>query len=283
LAKQRLTSALLAGLALSGFAGNSLLCRLALGAEHIDPIGFTLLRIWSGALTLALIVAVSAKRQPTGGDWTSGAALLAYALLFSLAYRQIPAGAGALFLFGSVQVTMITTAIFNGERLNLVKTLGLLTAGAGLIVLLLPRFGTPSTGASIAMGGAGVAWGVYTLRGRSAANPLDATAGNFMRAAMLVLIIAGLRFSAIRVDKSGALCAVLSGAVTSGIAYTIWYRVLRHISRTTAAALQLGVPILTSIAGIPLLGEPVELDMAISTALTLGGIAMVVIPFRKIH
>jgi drug/metabolite transporter (DMT)-like permease len=273
--------AVLAGLALCGFAGNSLLCRMALGSDRIDPIGFTLLRLCAGAVTLMLLVGLSAKRLPRSGDWTSALALLGYALLFSIAYRLLTAGAGALFLFGSVQVTMIATALVRGERFNLIKTIGAILAAVGLLVLLLPRFGTPSAGASIVMGLSGVGWAVYTLRGRGATDPLDATAGNFLRAAAMVLIIGCVRYQSVRFDMTGAVCAVVSGALTSGIAYAIWYRVLREISRTTAATLQLSVPILTSLAAIPLLGESVTLNLMVSTALTLGGIALVIIPFRQ--
>jgi drug/metabolite transporter (DMT)-like permease len=281
LRKHGLVVAMLAGLALFGFAGNSLLCRLALGADRIDAVAFTLVRILSGAATLAVIVAVSAGRRPMGGDWISATALLGYALLFSLAYRLIPAGAGALFLFGAVQVTMIAAAIAKGEQFDRVRMAGLTLAAVGLFALLLPRFGTPSAGASAAMFGAGIAWGIYSLRGRQESDPLDATAGNFLRAAAPILIIAVLYAKAVHWDTTGLLYASISGAVTSGLGYAAWYRVLGSISRTSAATLQLGVPVLTSIAAVPLLGESVTADLAISTVLTLGGIAMVVIPSRK--
>jgi drug/metabolite transporter (DMT)-like permease len=282
LRKHGLVVVMLTGLALFGFAGNSLLCRLALGANRIDAVGFTLVRILSGAATLAMVVAVSARRRPNGGDWISAAALLSYALLFSAAYRLIPAGAGALFLFGAVQVTMIAAAIAKGERFDWIRKGGLTLAAVGLLALLLPRFGTPSAGASAAMCGAGIAWGIYSLRGRQESDPLNATAGNFLRAAVPMLMIALVSASAVHWDTAGLLYAAISGAVTSGLAYAAWYRALRSISRTSAATLQLSVPVLTSIVAVPVLGETVTLDLAISTVLTLGGIAMVVLPLGKL-
>lgn len=268
-------------LALLAFAGNSLLCRVALRDTAIDPASFTLLRIVAGALVLALLVGLRAPAQLRAGSWTSAAALFAYAIAFSYAYIGLSAGTGALILFGAVQASMLGWALLSGERFGAVQTLGFVLAIAGLIGLLLPGLSAPPLGAALLMLLAGVAWGVYSLRGRGAGDPTAVTAGNFLRAvpmaALAIALAALLAPAGVQIDVPGSLYAIASGALTSGLGYAIWYRALPQLRASTAATVQLSVPVITALAGVVLLSEPVSLRLVLASVAVLGGVALVVL------
>lgn len=278
---RRSTTATLTFLALLAFAGNSLLCRAALRDTAIDPAGFTLLRVVSGAMMLALLVGLRAPATLRAGSWMSAAALFVYAIAFSYAYIGLSAGTGALILFGAVQASMLGWAVLRGERFGVAQRLGVLLAIAGLVGLLLPGVSAPPLGAALLMVLAGMAWGVYSLRGRGAGDPSLVTAGNFLRAvpmAASVLVLALLISPAsVRIDASGSLYAIASGALTSGLGYAIWYRVLPQLRTSTAATVQLSVPVITAVMGVLLLSEPLGLRLVLASVAVLGGVAVVVL------
>lgn len=265
---------LLTALAMLAFAGNSILCRIALRDTAIDPASFTGLRIVAGALTLGVMLRLG-KSGPLSGDWFSAFALFVYAAAFSFAYIGLDAGAGALLLFGAVQLSMLAWGLLQGERFSAGQVAGLLLALSGLMILLLPGSTAPALDSAMLMLLSGVAWGVYSLRGRGTANPLASTAGNFIRAvpfaALLCLVLLGQQ----QWDRMGAIYAILSGAVTSGIGYAIWYAAMPGLAAIQAASVQLSVPLLTAMAGALLLGEAMTATLMLSGAAILGGIALV--------
>ena len=274
----RLTSGVLAATALvmAAFAANSVLARLALAGGHADALTFTAVRLASGAGALGVLLAARGRR-PTGG-WVSAGALLVYAAAFSVAYLALPTGTGALVLFGTVQLTMIGWGLVRGERLRPVQALGLALALGGLVVLVAPGLGAPPLGAALLMALAGAAWGVYSLRGRGATDPTAQTTGNFLRAAPVAvgLALAGLAAGHAHLTPSGAALAVTSGALTSGLGYAAWYAVLPRLRATSASVVQLSVPVLAALGGVALVGEPLTARLALASAATLGGIALVV-------
>jgi drug/metabolite transporter (DMT)-like permease len=277
---------LLTALALLAFAGNSLLCRLALRGGGIDAASFTALRLASGALVLALLAAVHARARSAEagsaarGDWPSALALFVYAAAFSFAYLGLSAATGALLLFGAVQLTMLGRAFALGERLQARQWLGLLGASAGLLVLLLPGLQAPPASNAALMLAAGVAWGVYSLRGRGSRDPLRTTAGNFARTLPLAAALFALGWSQARFDTPGVLAALASGALASGLGYACWYAALPSLRASTAGIVQLSVPVLAALGGIVLLAEPVGWRFALAAALTLGGIALATLKVR---
>ena len=273
----RALTLLLTLLAMIAFAGNSLLCRLALKSTRIDAATFTSIRIVSGALVLWLIVRLRGGARSIAGSWPSAFALFAYAAGFSFAYVVLPAATGALLLFGAVQATMIGYALWSGERLRPRRSVGLLCAFAGLGGLMLPGVTSPPLPASLLMLGAGCAWGVYSLRGKGVADPTAATMGNFVRAIPFAVVLSGAAWSRISLDRDGACYAVASGALTSGIGYSIWYTSLRGLKATSAAVVQLSVPVFAALGGIAFLGESVSLRLAVATVAILGGIALVIV------
>ncbi|MBT9523992.1 MAG: DMT family transporter [Rhizobacter sp.] len=262
-------------LALVAFAGNSLLCRMALAQTGIDPASFTAVRLLSGALTLWALVAARGVRAAAGGNWLSALALFAYAAGFSFSYVSLTAAAGALILFGAVQVTMIGRGLWAGERLRPLQSAGLLLACGGLVGLLLPGLSAPPLAGALLMLGAGIAWGVYSLRGKAAVDPLQVTAGNFGRAALLSLVLCLLLWGRASWSGPGLGYAVLSGALASGLGYVIWYATLPHLKSTTAATLQLAVPVLAALGGVVWLGEPLTVRLLLASLAILGGIALV--------
>jgi len=267
---------LLTMLAMIAFAANSILCRLALKETGIDAASFTAIRLASGALTLWLIVLMRGGAARTGGNWPSALALFAYAAPFSFAYVWLAAGAGALLLFGAVQATMIVYGLWRGERLNARQISGLALALGGLVYLMLPGLAAPPLGGSLLMIAAGIAWGVYSLRGRGAADPLTATAGNFLRAAPLGIGLGLAALPWVQMNMAGAGYAIASGALASGLGYAIWYAALPGLKATSAATVQLSVPVIVALGGVALLGEPVTLRLALASAAILGGIALVI-------
>jgi len=261
--------ALLTAAALLAFAANSLLCRLALREGAADPAGFTAVRLASGAAVLLLVT-----RGRIGGSWVGAAALLGYATAFSFAYVRLSAGTGALLLFGSVQATMLLAGFRAGERPRLAQGLGFALALLGLAGLTLPGASAPALGAAACMVAAGAAWGVYSLLGRGALDPTADTAGNFLRTCAplpLLLLAAGPSLS---VTGRGALLAVTSGALTSGLGYVAWYAAVRRLSRTQAAIVQLSVPALAAWGGVVLLGEAWSWRLLACAAAVLAGVAL---------
>ena len=267
-------------LALLAFAGNSLLARLALRDGGMDPASFTALRLASGALVLWLLAIGFRKGANGRGNWASALALFAYAAFFSLAYVQLEAGAGALLLFGAVQVTMIGRGLWRGERLAMWQWLGLVLAVGGLAGLLLPGLTAPPPGPSVLMVVAGIAWGVYSLRGQGGGDAIRVTAGNFLRCLPFAAVFWLLMLDASRVDTAGVGYALASGALASGVGYAIWYTALPALRASTAATLQLCVPLLVALAGVAWLGEPATLRLALAALAIVGGVALVV-RFRR--
>jgi drug/metabolite transporter (DMT)-like permease len=286
-------------LAMIAFASNSLLCRAALKQSSLDPATFTLVRIFSGALALWLITSVrrtlTVNRAATPqvdsfsnsavvtrrlsfryGNWISAVALFAYAAGFSFAYTSLSAGTGALLLFGAVQATMILWGLYKGERLNRIQIVGFSVAVTGLVVLVFPGLSAPSLAGSILMLGAGVAWGVYSLRGKREWNPASVTTGNFVRAVPFAVAFSAIFAGWANYNLTGISYAVISGAITSGLGYVIWYSVLPGLKATSAATVQLSVPVLAATGGILLLGEPITVRYMLASVGVLGGIALVV-------
>ena len=264
-------------LALLAFAGNSLLCRMALRHTGIDAASFTTARIISGAVALWLLVRLRAGPQRLAGNWPSALALFAYAAAFSFSYVSLTAATGALLLFGAVQVTMVGYGWWAGERLRSRQMMGLLLAVAGLIGLLLPGVSAPPLSGSLLMVAAGVSWGVYSLRGRGSGDPLGVTAGNFMRAVVLALAMSAATLPWASIDGPGFGYAVASGALTSGVGYAIWYTALAGLKATSAATVQLSVPVIAALGGALVLDEPVTLRLIIAATAVLSGIALVLI------
>lgn len=278
----RLRLAVATSLAMIAFAGNSLLCRIALRQTHIDAATFTTVRIVSGALALWLIVRMRKSIARGGGSWTAAATLMAYAVCFSLAYISLPAATGALLLFGAVQVTMIGYGLSKGERLSAAGIVGVVCAFGGLIVLVLPGVAAPSLVGSALMLAAGVAWGVYSLLGkRASGDPTATNAGNFIRAIPITCVFSLCALPWLSIDGMGVAYAVASGAITSGVGYAIWYTALPGLQATQAGIVQLSVPLIAALGGIVLLGEPVSVRIGIAAIAILGGIALVIIGKRR--
>jgi len=267
---------LLTAFAMLAFAANSLLCRLALQQPSIDPASFGSVRLASGALVLGLIVRLQAGRAAPGRpDWPAAAMLFAYVACFSYAYLTLSAGTGALILFGAVQVTMIGAGLRAGESFRPVAWAGLLLAVGGLVYLVSPGLSAPPLLGALLMAGAGVAWGVYSLRGRAAAAPLLATARNFLRATPLALGLSLLTVAHAHATPAGVALAIASGALTSGIGYVIWYAALKGLSAMRAATVQLSVPPIAALGGALLLSEALTPRLAFASAAILGGIGLV--------
>jgi drug/metabolite transporter (DMT)-like permease len=287
---------LLTACAMLAFAGNSLLCRIALKHTGIDAASFTSIRLISGALTLWLLTRqrrAANARTPTcdgtiagtgavGGNWLSAIALFIYAAGFSFAYLSLPAATGALLLFGAVQATMIGYGIWRGERLRGPQWLGLMLTFAGLTALLLPGIATPPLAGSLLMLAAGVAWGVYSLRGKGKGDPTLVTAGNFLRAAPMAVILSIILLHRASFDSAGGGYALASGALASGIGYAIWYTALPAMKATHAATVQLSVPVIAAIGGILFLGEPLSIRFVLASVAILGGIALVILERRRV-
>jgi drug/metabolite transporter (DMT)-like permease len=287
-------------LAMIAFASNSLLCRAALKETSIDAATFTFVRIFCGAAALWLImqirrgmIALAPQSSPKGrgdsfflqekvgiredGNWISALALFIYAAAFSFAYVDLSAGTGALLLFGAVQATMILWGLHKGERLDAIQIVGFVVAVIGLVVLVFPGLSAPPLIGSILMLGAGVAWGIYSLRGKLEKNPASVTAGNFLRAVPFAAVVSLTFIPWTHVDLAGASYAMISGAITSGLGYVIWYSVLPDLKAASAATVQLSVPMLAAAGGILLLGEPLTLRYLLASITILGGIALVVL------
>jgi drug/metabolite transporter (DMT)-like permease len=263
------------------FASNSLLCRAALKSTSIDAASFTTIRLISGAIILWVIVRTNYGTNVGGGNWPSAFMLFVYAVGFSFAYISLSAATGALLLFSAVEATMISHGIWMGERLRRVQLLGLVLAFGGFIGLLLPGLTAPPLGGSISMLIAGVAWGIYSLRGRGARDPVKSTAGNFLRAVPMAIALSILSFKGATLDNAGVGYAVASGALASGIGYSIWYMALPALKATSAAIVQLCAPVIAALGGLVLLSEPITLRLALACIAILGGIALAILEKRN--
>ena len=278
-----LQTTLLAALTMIAFASNSVLNRLALGQKTIDAASYTTIRLVSGAVMLFVIANLQKKngQSALSGSWLSAAFLFLYAIAFSFAYLSLTAGTGALILFGSVQITMIVIALRSGERPDILEWLGLSLALGGLVYLVLPGLSAPAPLGSLLMTIAGIAWGFYTVRGRGSQNPLANTAGNFLYAVPMILLIRLLTLSNIHVSTNGIWLATLSGALASGVGYVIWYAALRGLTTTRAAIIQLAVPILAAWSGVIFLSEHVSIRLIVAAVTILGGIGLTVLNRNK--
>ena len=308
------------------FAGNSLLCRAALKQTGIDAATFTVVRIFSGAVALWLLISIrrwltddriatplaagsktrvgfpSPSSSPKGkddclspsemvrmrvldwkdaGNWISALALFTYAAAFSFAYVDLSTGTGALLLFGAVQATMMLWGLHKGERLDAIQIAGLAVAVAGLVILVFPGLSAPPLIGSILMLGAGVAWGIYSLRGKGVQNPASVTAVNFVRAVPLSVVVWIFFLPWVHVDSAGVIYAIISGAITSSLGYVIWYSALPGLKAASAATVQLSVPVLAATGGILLLGESITLRYVLASIAVLGGIALVVLTLHS--
>lgn len=274
---------ILTAFALTAFAFNSILCRMALGPGEIDAAGFTVIRLVSGTVTLAALILASGKtRDPAkNGSWGSGFFLFSYAVCFSFAYLGLTTATGALVLFGCVQLTMVGVSFAKGVRPRPIEWIGLIVAFGGLVYLILPGLSAPPLMNALLMAAAGIAWGIYTLRGKSSVDPLAETSGNFIRSVPMIAAVALVFLSDLHLSTRGVLFAVLSGAVASGIGYSVWYAALKHHTPTRAAVLQLSVPVIAAIGGIVFLAEAASMRVFVAGALILGGIGLTMIRRRS--
>ncbi len=271
---------LLTFIAMTAFAGNSLLCRWALKDTFIDPATFTSVRIVTGALVLWIILKLRnilhSGDHVVRGNWPSALALFTYAEAFSYAYINLPTGTGAILLFAAVQLTMIVYSLWKGEHFNIQQILGLFIATAGVIWLLLPSASTPHLTDSLIMLTAGIAWALYSLRGRRVADAMSVTTGNFMLATIFTLGFSLTFISKVKMDSLGVMLAVISGAITSGIGYVIWYAALQRLHISNASVVQLSVPIIAAIGGAVFLNDEISFRLIEASVATLSGIGMVI-------
>jgi drug/metabolite transporter (DMT)-like permease len=259
------------------FAANSIICRAAFNHSTIDAANFTSIRLISGALMLFLLARSRHKPHTAKGNWMSAFILFVYAAGFSFAYVKLSAATGALLLFGAVQATMIGYGVWRGERLNKLQVTGVAVAFCGLIILLLPGFSSPPLFGAVMMVFAGSAWGVYSLRAKDMGDPIWVTAGNFSRSIPFSVILSLIMIKSSSLDNAGLWYAATSGALTSGVGYVIWYAALPALKATTAATVQLSVPVLTALGGVVFLSETVTLRLAVASITILGGIALVIL------
>ena len=275
-------------LALMAFAANSVICRLALKDGAIDPGMFTSIRLSSGAIVLIVLVFISKERrqEKSKGSWISAAMLFLYAAAFSYAYVLLETGIGALIVFGVVQITMIASSFISGYRMNGLEWLGILLALAGFLYLLLPGASAPPLHGFILMTLSGIGWGIYSLRGENSKHPLVDTAYNFLRALPFLILLFYFLAQESNYSTKGILLALLSGIVTSGIGYTIWYAALKGLNSIQASIVQLLVPVLAAIGGVIFVGELISFRLMASSLMILGGILLLIIkriPPQKKH
>jgi drug/metabolite transporter (DMT)-like permease len=273
-----IATAALTVLALIAFAANSVLCRLALAEPIIDPASYTAVRLITGAVTLWIVAAFrrGGSLGKSGGNWISAAMLFLYAATFSFAYVGLSAGTGALILFAAVQITMIAVGLYTGERPDILEWLGLFIAISGLIYLVSPGITAPSLLGSVLMASAGIAWGVYSLRGRGATDPVGVTTDNFLRTVPFAVALILLWLSTLTITPMGFLWAAVSGSITSGLGYVLWYAALPRLTATRAATVQLAPAPLAALGGVIVLSEAISLRLVISTVVILGGVGLAI-------
>ncbi len=274
---------LLSIFALLAFAGNSILCRYALKDEIIDASSFTAIRLASGTFFLIILLLFKAKDQfdYKAGSWSSSLFLFIYSVAFSFAYINLDTGTGALILFAFVQVTMISTNLLKGNKLLIIEWAGLFVAFSGLTFLLLPSATAPSLFGFIVMAISGIAWGFYSLAGKGSLNPILQTANNFLRTIPFVILLVLFCLDSVKVSNEGILLAIVSGAITSGLGYTVWYAALNGLTITQAAILQLTVPIIATFGGVLFSNEVISRQLIISSSLVLGGVLIVTLANKK--
>ena len=268
-------------IAMLAFAANSVLARLGLRRGEIDALGYTGIRLIAGACMLAVLVYLRQRRAGSGklelgGSWAAALALFGYALAFSIAYLMIGAGTGALILFATVQMSMLSWAIFKGDRPGGIEVLGIVLAFGGLIYLVLPGVVAPSLAGAALMVGAGVCWAAYTLIGRGSRSPLLDTDGNFVRCLPLALVVAVAGTMVHPPSLAGLVYAAASGAIASGLGYAIWYAVLPSLTRIRAAFVQLTVPAIAAAGGVLFISEPLTLRLVVASLGILGGVALAI-------
>lgn len=268
---------LITTLAMLAFAANSLLCRVALRDTTIDAASFTAIRLASGAAVLAVIVRARHGRPMEAGSWAAAACLFGYAAFFSFAYRQLSAATGAILLFGAVQTAMLSWGLFIGERLRRLQIAGLLMAVGGLVYMVLPGLSAPPLLGAAFMIAAGISWAGYSMLGRWAKDAVKATAGNFLRTVPFAALLFLTQQGTTSVDRTGALYAIISGAITSGLGYVLWYAALPALTATSAAVIQLSVPAIAALGGVMLLAEPLSSRLVIASATIMGGIALTIL------
>ena len=274
---------------MTAFAANSILGRMALGSQAIDPAGYTLVRLTSGAVMLALMIWWRNSREANRpslfsripGTWTSAAALFAYAITFSLGFVRIDTGAGTLIQFACVQCTMIGWGIMRGERLTAFELTGLGIASGAMIWLFSPGIAAPDLPGSLFIGASGIAWGIYSLRGRGQPDPLAATGGNFIRTVPMAIVLLAVLIDQFEPTLRGVLLAATSGAITSAMGYALWYRVLKDLSATRGAIVQFSVPIIAAAGGVALMGEELTFRLVVSGTLILGGVALAILAKQR--
>ena len=293
------TTLLLILLALIALAANSVLCRLALSIDNnqpgIDAASFTLIRLSAGAIMLIALLQLRNRRriarlyippnnepnikskQSKPGSWMAGLYLFAYAIAFSYAYNSLDTGTGALILFGAVQLTMIVVTLLSGSRLSRYEWFGLGLAFTGFVYLVLPNLSTPSLLGFVLMTLAGIAWGGYTLKGKGSSDPLAETAFNFVRTLPFAALLLIISINQGHLSSNGVILAIASGALASGIGYSIWYRVLADLSNTQAAAIQLLVPVIAAVGGVMFVKEELSWRLIVAALLILGGIGLTVL------
>lgn len=269
--------------ALLAFAGNSILCRYALKDEIIDASSFTAIRLASGTFFLIVLLLFKAKGQfdYKAGSWSSSLFLFIYSVAFSFAYINLDTGTGALILFAFVQVTMIVTNLLKGNKLLIIEWAGLFVAFSGLSFLLLPSATAPSLFGFIVMAISGIAWGFYSLAGKGSLNPILQTANNFLRTIPFVILLVLFCLDSAKVSNEGILLAIVSGAITSGLGYAVWYAALNGLTITQAAILQLTVPIIAAFGGVLFSNEVISRQLIISSSLVLGGVLIVTLANKK--
>jgi len=275
---------LLTLLALTAFASNSILCRLALGEHTIDAAGFTSVRLFSGALVLYLLLVLrnNGKSKTSRGSWFSGLILFSYAAAFSFAYISLSTGTGALILFGAVQLVMILSAVRGGDRLSVSEWSGAALAFGGLLYLVFPGLEAPSLSGSLLMTIAGISWGIYSLRGKGIGNPLADTAFNFMRTLPLVILLSVLFLAKSHLSARGILLAALSGGLASGVGYAVWYAAMKGLGKTQAAVVQLLVPVLAALGGMVFMNESISFRFVIATLLIFSGVGMALFAHSRV-
>ncbi len=273
---------LLTALAMLAFAANSIFCRMALGEESIDAASFTAIRLLSGAVTLGIILLYrdrGFKREKI--NIVSAFMLFIYAICFSFSYVELSTGTGALILFGTVQLTMILYGLLKGERPGYLAWAGIVFAAGGLVYLLMPSVSAPPLSSAALMMVAGLAWGVYSLRGKGASNPVTTTGWNFIATIPLVL----LTYLVFQADASasprGIMLAVLSGALASGVGYAVWYSALPGLTPTRAATVQLSVPVIAALGGVVFMTEPVSARLVVASIVVLGGVYLTIKPVTR--
>lgn len=263
----------LSTLTMLAFAANSLFCRLALVNATNDPVSFTIVRLLSGATILSIIFAKGLKSKPL--EWNkkiflAPLMLLSYALFFSLSYVKIDAGTGALILFACVQLTMMAAAFLRGQIMSIQEKIGVGLALSGFIYLLLPGINMPPLGSAALMALSGISWGIYSLLGQGTTNPIFSTSRNFVLTLPLLIIL--ILIFPIDLTKQGMMWAILSGALTSGMGYVLWYVVLKDLVTSTAAIIQLSVPALAAFGGVLFLDEDIQSRLIVASLLIFCGI-----------